>query len=380
MRKARLLLVVAFALIVSWTTGAAVAWACAGLKTSTERSSCSANQITKYVDFTLDTTDDRYTITTQGTGSGCTVEGTFPSSCWPNFHTEAWADKLNGTGRDTPGRATFRQVVEDRSGVAPNMCTTHSPAHVFQYNFTCNSETGGGCGYFSANDTTDVATTETPASGAANDSAQLSGGGGLTCGSDQYWDEVTCSCQPISPVLVDVAGDGFSLTDAAGGVPFNINGRGEPEHLSWTAAGSDDAWLALDRDGDGRITSGRELFGNFTPQGEPLTGEERNGFLALRLYDRAERGGNGDGLIDSRDAIFEDLRLWQDANHNGVSEAHELKALPSLGVRDIAIDYKESKRTDEYGNAFRYRAKVRDAKGASVGRWAWDVFLLGASS
>lgn len=212
-------------------------------------------------------------------------------------------------------------------------------------------------------------------------SIEPGGGGGQNCNCDglerencqnagYYYDEATCGCQPHSPIVVDVAGDGFNLTDAAGGVRFDLTGDGQAEFLSWTSANSDDAWLALDRNGNGTIDDGAELFGNFTPQPAPPPGEQKNGFLALRQYD-----ANADQQITAQDGIFSNLRLWQDANHNGVSEASELQTLDARGILGISLDYKESKRTDAQGNAFKYRAKVRDGHGAEVGRWAWDVFL-----
>ncbi|MDQ3746291.1 MAG: hypothetical protein M3444_18110 [Acidobacteriota bacterium] len=179
----------------------------------------------------------------------------------------------------------------------------------------------------------------------------LAGGGGdpvAQCPSPGHMDENGNCVGLNTPVLVDINGDGFAMTDAAGGVRFDLNNDGVAEQLAWTRADSDDAWLALDR----------------------------NGFLALAVFDKPEQGGNGDGIIDNRDAVFSSLRLWQDANHNGISEPGELHTLSELGVASIELDYKESKRTDEFGNRFRYRAKVKDARGAQLGRWAWDVFLV----
>jgi hypothetical protein len=189
------------------------------------------------------------------------------------------------------------------------------------------------------------------------------------------WNYSMCWCEDYSPILIDVSGNGFNLTNYANGVRFDLDSKGEKEQLSWTAADSDDAWLALDRDGNGAIDNGRELFGNFTAQPPPPTGIKKNGFNALAEYDKPVNGGNNDGVIDAGDNVFMNLRLWQDTNHNGVSEADEIKTLSHLGLAEIELDYKQSKRRDKQGNRFTYRAKVEDTHGNQIGRWAWDVYL-----
>jgi hypothetical protein len=204
----------------------------------------------------------------------------------------------------------------------------------------------------------------------AADNCSYPGYGGCPNG---YHNSIGC-CQPDvpSPIVVDVDGSGIELTSVNDGVFFDFRGNGQQLKVSWTEANSTNAWLALDNNGNGTIDNALELFGNFTPQ--PYS-EEKNGFIALSLYDKLGAGGNEDNRISPQDSIFSSLRLWTDENHNGISELPELKTLSHFGVESLSLDYKSSKRNDQHGNEFRYRAKVTDARHVKVSRWAWDVFL-----
>jgi hypothetical protein len=181
-----------------------------------------------------------------------------------------------------------------------------------------------------------------------------------------------CPC-PGSPIVIDIYGDGFALTDAANGVLFDLRAKRQPEQFAWTVPKSDDGWLVLDRNRNGAIDDGSEMFGNYTCQ---RPSDHSNGFIALAEFDDPAAGGNLDSMIDSNDAVYARLRGWQDRNHNGISEASELADLPKLGIEALSLDYSVSTLQDEHGNSFRYRAEVRGAQGTRVGQFAYDVFLV----
>jgi hypothetical protein len=192
-----------------------------------------------------------------------------------------------------------------------------------------------------------------------------------TCKGGFIWSYTECKCIAASPIVIDVDGRGFTLTDAQHGVTFDMTGIGTIARMGWTASGSTNAFLSLPG-ADGQIHSGRELFGNFTDQ---PPSHNPNGFLALAVYDQVLNGGNEDGVIDSRDAVFSSLRLWVDRNHDAISQTDELYTLLSLGVHSISLKYKESNRIDRFGNRFRYSAEINQgAPGAD--RRAFDIFFI----
>jgi hypothetical protein len=202
-----------------------------------------------------------------------------------------------------------------------------------------------------------------------------------------YPDSVTCAPENSksggcgggmggSPILIDTTGQGYPLTSAQDGVMFDIEGNGTEVHLAWTAKESKVAFLALDRNGNGRIDDGTELFGNYTPQ-QASPPAQRNGYAALFEFDKPQNGGNGDGIIDSHDAVWSKLRLWIDSNHDGVSQPEELFTLPELGVNSLGLTYDFDQHTDAFGNQFRYKGTVNPLGAPDhINRTDYDVFFV----
>ena len=207
----------------------------------------------------------------------------------------------------------------------------------------------------------------------------------IQCNQTGYWDYQICECisENTSPIIIDLAGDGLKLTDPEAGVSFDLLADGRPVHTAWTQPGSEDAFLALDRNHNGIIDDGAELFGNVTPQ--PVSAKKAskknapNGFLALSVFDDPANGGNADGMITEDDAIYRSLLLWVDANHDGVSQPEELRSLADSGVRAISLHYVVGKKVDEFGNVYRFRSHAlmdRDILDhGSIERRAIDVLL-----
>jgi len=182
----------------------------------------------------------------------------------------------------------------------------------------------------------------------------------LDCGY-YYGDWTGCT----SPIVIDLNDGSYPLSGKTDPVAFDLDADGLPELATWTAPGSAVAFLALDRNGNGVIDSGNELFGNHTPG--PGASTAANGFEALAVLDT-----NHDGRIDASDTAWVMLLLWTDRNHDGHSSLSELQPLASSPVTAILLDYRLVGRRDEYGNFFRYEGALQLSHGI---RRIYDVFF-----
>ena len=172
-----------------------------------------------------------------------------------------------------------------------------------------------------------------------------------------------------SPIILDLGEHNYRLTSIAEGVQFDLRNEGRRTPMAWTRLGVENAFLALDRNGNGRIDNGSELFGNYTPLRSGTVAS--NGFVAL-----AELDSNQDHVVDARDPAWRALILWTDQNHDGWSTSEELQPIAQSVVTALETEYRNIRRKDQWGNVFRCMAKFRLSEGGREHqRTYYDVFL-----
>jgi hypothetical protein len=167
-----------------------------------------------------------------------------------------------------------------------------------------------------------------------------------------------------TPIILDLNGDGVKTLSINSGVKFDLFATGKAVNTGWVSSG--DGLLVLDRNHDGQINDGSELFGSATKLANGQTSPD--GYTALRELD-----ANHDGVIDSKDAAYNDLKLWVDSNSDGVTEAGELKSLASLNVASISVNAQVGSAT-ENGNLLGLTSTYQTIDGAIHG--AADVWFL----
>ena len=161
------------------------------------------------------------------------------------------------------------------------------------------------------------------------------------CRKDMY-DKFSSAGEQASPLVIDLDGDGTVETNKENStVHFDHDNNGFAESTGWV--GKDDGLLVRDINGNGQIDNGTELFGN----NSVLSSGEKaaNGFEAL-----ADLDSNNDGVFNSSDTAWDDVKVWKDSNGNGIVDEGELLTLTQAGVSGINLDYQDSTTTDENGN------------------------------
>jgi Ca2+-binding RTX toxin-like protein len=219
------------------------------------------------------------------------------------------------------------------------------------------------------------------AEGEARQEAALAGGRapdlpGTTAGSGQgaKEDAEDSDPKPKDPLVIDVDGDGFAPTGLADGAYFDLDRDGFAERVNWVSDG--DVILVWDRDGDGQIRDGNEVFGSTTSMA--AGGVAASGFDALAGLD-----SNEDGLIDPWDDVWPELAVWDDARNRGVADTGELVSLTEAGIESISLDHATSSQVTDAGVVIGETSLVALADGGTgfageywVSAQAWDTVEL----
>lgn len=183
------------------------------------------------------------------------------------------------------------------------------------------------------------------------------------------WDGTAQVWECDSPLILPVGPKHpFLTTTPANGVWFDIDADGAGQQTAWMQGDDDSAFLAIDRNDNGRIDNASELFGDHT-----LPGRE-NGFDALNAFVEFTGGPTDGGLtvLDRTHPLFRQLLLWQDKNHNGLSEPDELRPFGQV-FKSINLNYDYAQRVDRNGNLFGFKGTATTRAGQVVR--VFDVYF-----
>lgn len=161
----------------------------------------------------------------------------------------------------------------------------------------------------------------------------------------------------VDPLVLDLSGEGINLTEAGKGAIFDVTADGKLDSTAWVRGNT--AMLVYDRNGNGVIDNGKELFGD--------QNGANNGFAELAKYDN-----NADKKINFLDPVFKALKLYRDLNGDGKIDKNELQTLPELGIKALNLDFKRTN-ADINGNSLVLSGNFEREDG-STGQLA-DVLL-----
>ena len=167
--------------------------------------------------------------------------------------------------------------------------------------------------------------------------------------------------EDVDPIIIDLNKNGITSTKLNNTIYFDHDNNNFKEASSWIDKG--DAFLALDKNSNGLIDNGNELFGNHTISNTRFkytNNKATNGYEALKAYDL-----NGDNVIDSKDEIYDKLLLWKDSNQNAITDKGELIKLKDSGIVSIDLNYKNTS-IDEKGNTIKQSSTVTFEDGSTT--------------
>lgn len=161
---------------------------------------------------------------------------------------------------------------------------------------------------------------------------------------------------PVRLFVLDVEGDGIELCGPRDGVPFDLDGRGVKARIGWTKPGAGDGFIVVDPLA-GEDIRAEQLLGTAMklPDGRRILAPEATvialqGFELGQDFRRVRPQVTDDVILDARDAVFQGLRLWVDANHDGLAQSKELRSLQAVGITALNSLFWVARAVDEHGN------------------------------